>query len=160
MSDINLKMEEAMRELERALSRQNFTSPTFAAHAAIWLQACGYDGLKLLLEAIADPTTAFEVKRTVLGIDLQNISCVRIGDALVADVQQNGRVFLRNVRHGLFLLPASVKKNFGIGCPIDPSFALGGERSKNPYVEKLELAATQGVSVNAEEWKLLTGENQ
>jgi hypothetical protein len=62
-------------------------------------------------------------------------------------------VFLRNVRHGLYLLPLAVEANIGIGCPIDPAFALGGERSKNPYGEKLEIAARDGVTIDDELWR-------
>ncbi len=159
MSDITRAMEQSERELQDALIRQNFPSPIFAARAAIWLQACGYDALQILQEAIKDPSSEFELKRTAIGIDLQNLSCARIGEMLVADVKKNGRVFLSNVRHGLFLLPASVEQNFGIGCPVDPSFALGGERTKNPYIEKLELARTEGISVNAALWQNLVSVN-
>jgi hypothetical protein len=58
----------------------------------------------------------------------------------MAEVKANGRAFLRNVRHGLFMLPFAVRENMGLGCPVDPSFAVGGERHKNPYAEKLALA--------------------
>jgi hypothetical protein len=67
----------------------------------------------------------------------------------------HGRVFLRNVRHGLYLLPFSVKLNIGIGCPVDPAFALGGERSKNPYVEKLAFAEAGGIAVDEALWSAL-----
>jgi hypothetical protein len=59
------------------------------------------------------------------------------------------------VRHGLYLVPLAVEANIGIGCPVDPAFALGGERSKNPYSEKLELAAREGVAVDDELWRAL-----
>jgi hypothetical protein len=62
-------------------------------------------------------------------------------------VRQGGRLFLRNVRHGLYLLPFSVRANIGIGCPVDPAFAMGGERTKNPYEEKLALARQEGIAV-------------
>lgn len=157
MSEITLDMEQAETKLRDALVLQNFPEPAFASHAAIWLQACGYAGLQTLQEAITDQPTGFELKRTAIGIDLQNISCARIGEIVVADIQKHGRVFLRNVRHGLFLLSSSVEQNFGIGCPVDPSFALGGERGKNPYVAKLELAKAQGIAVNAELWQNIIG---
>ena len=64
-------------------------------------------------------------------------------------------MFLRNVRHGLYLLPLSVEANFGIGCPVDPAFALGGERHKNPYAEKLDIAAREGVIVDDDLWRAL-----
>jgi hypothetical protein len=65
---------------------------------------------------------------------------------------QYGRLFLRNVRHGLYLLPFSVRANIGIGCPVDPSFALGGERTKNPYEEKLVAARQTGIPVPEPLW--------
>lgn len=129
----------------------------FAASAAIWLQACDYPGLSTLLEGLADPPVEFVLKRSVIGMDLQNISCVVIGPEIVADVQKHGRVMLRNVRHGLFLLPASVEHNFGIGCPVDPGFPYGMERTKNPYTEKLDLAFAKGISVDDAIWQSLMG---
>jgi hypothetical protein len=53
------------------------------------------------------------------------------------------------------LLPLAVEANIGIGCPVDPAFALGGERHKNPYSEKLELAVRDGVTVDNELWRAL-----
>ena len=73
-----------------------------------------------------------------------------------ARCEQNGRAFLRNVRHGLYLLPFSVRANIGIGCPIDPAFALGGLRAKNPYGEKLEAAARNGLAVDDGLWQRFT----
>jgi hypothetical protein len=124
----------------------------FAAKAAIWLEACEYPGLKTLLEGLSDAPVEFVLKRGVIGMDLQNISCVQIGPEIVADVRKNGRVMLRNVRHGLFLLPASVEHNFGIGCPVDPGFPYGMERTKNPYTEKLDLALANGINVDDAIW--------
>lgn len=112
-----------------------------------WLEACGYPGLKLLREALSEPTTAWQANRDALGLDLANASCVWIGEAVVADVRQNGRAFLRNVRHGLYLLPFSVESRLAIGCPVDPAFALGGDRDKYPYAEKL-AAAEAGIEVS------------
>jgi hypothetical protein len=128
---------------------------SFAAHAAIWLVACDYPGLKTLQEGLADVPVEFVLKRSVIGLDLQNISCVHIGPEIVADVQKNGRVMLRNVKHGLFLLPASVEHNFGIGCPVDPGFPYGMERTKNPYKEKLDLAHANGITVDDADWRNL-----
>ena len=73
------------------------------------------------------------------------------------DVNANGRAFLRNVRHGLFLLPFTVKANIGIGCPVDPGFAVGGERHKNPYGEKLALAAANGLDIDDAAWSAIPG---
>jgi hypothetical protein len=126
-----------------------------AAENCAWLEAVGYPGLTLLAEALNDPRSHVDLERDALGLDLENVSCVFIGPAVAAEVAQNGRAFLRNVRHGLYLVPASVNGNFGIGCPVDPSFALGGERSKNPYSEKLDLAAQQGVGVDDAIWQSL-----
>jgi hypothetical protein len=91
----------------------------------------------------------------VLGLDLNNISCVFTAPAVTALAREKKRVFLRNVRHGLYLLPFSVRENMGIGCPVDPSFALGGPRSKDPYSEKLALADTNGISVVDVLWQKL-----
>ncbi|MCA0432678.1 MAG: DUF3726 domain-containing protein [Proteobacteria bacterium] len=128
-----------------------------AAKACAFLEGVGYPGLKLLQEALADGDTTLNLERDALGLDLKNVSCVFIGDAVARDVEANGRCFLRNVRHGLYLLPRSVEANYGIGCPVDPSFALGGERLKNPYAEKLAAAAQNGVAVDDGLWAALTG---
>ncbi len=125
-----------------------------AANCA-WLQACGYPGVAQLLEALGDDRRELELKRDGMGLDLQNVSCVFLGPAILQNTLEAGRVFLRNVRHGLYLLPLSVAANIGIGCPVDPGFALGGERSKNPYGEMLEIAGRQGVSVNDGIWQAL-----
>jgi hypothetical protein len=71
------------------------------------------------------------------------------------EVTSNGRVFLRNVRHGLFLLPFAVRANIGLGCPVDPSFAIGGERLKNPYAEKLAEAEAKGLEIGDAAWSLI-----
>ena len=126
-----------------------------AARNCAWLEACGYPGIKLLLEARADERQALELVPDAMGLDLQSVSCVFLGPAIAGYVASRGRVFLRNVRHGLYLLPLSVEANIGIGCPVDPAFALGGERSKNPYKEKLEMAALDGVAVDDELWRAL-----
>jgi hypothetical protein len=126
-----------------------------AAKNCAWLEACGYPGIKLLLEAQVDERRSLTFATDAMGLDLQNVSCVFLGPAIVDHVVIHGRVFLRNVRHGLYLLPLSVEANIGIGCPVDPAFALGGERSKNPYTEKLELAARGGVVVDDDLWHAL-----
>ena len=122
------------------------------AWATIWLEACGYTGCKFLAEAMADERRSAELTRDALGLDLQNVSCVFLAPAILREVRANGRAFLRNVRHGLFLLPFAVRENIGIGCPVDPAFALGGERHKNPYGEKLALAEAEGIELDEPVW--------
>jgi hypothetical protein len=133
--------------VERIMPEQNV-----AARYCAWLEACGYPGIKLLLEARADERHSLALVPDAVGLDLQNVSCVFLGPAISKYAETNGRVFLRNVRHGLYLLPFSVEANIGIGCPVDPAFALGGERHKNPYAEKLEIAAREGVIVDDDLW--------
>lgn len=145
---MHLSPKELETRLERALLRRGISGGAAIAWASVWLEACGYPGLKMLAEALSNPVQTLEPKRDALGFDLQNVSCAFLAPAIMADVRANGRVFLRNVRHGLFLLPFTVRDNVGIGCPVDPSFAVGGERHKNPYAEKLELAARDGLEVD------------
>jgi hypothetical protein len=87
-----------------------------------------------------------------IGIDLNTVSCVFMAPALVDFAKIKGRIFLRNVRHGLYLLPFAVRSDMGIGCPVDPAFAIGGAREKNPYTEKLALAALTGITVEDTAW--------
>lgn len=127
--------------------------------ACAWLQACAYPGLELLLEALdttPPETRSPGLEPDTLGLDLRNISCVFLAPSINRMVEQHGRLFLRNVRHGLYLVPFSVRANIGIGCPVDPAFALGGERSKNPYEEKLALARQSGIAVSEPLWNRLT----
>jgi hypothetical protein len=125
------------------------------AWATVWLQACGYTGFKLLIEALGDETRSLGLTRDALGLDLQNVSCAYLAPAIMADVKANGRAFLRNVRHGLFLLPFAVREDMGLGCPVDPSFAVGGARHKNPYAEKLALAEAEGIEIPQDLWDQL-----
>jgi hypothetical protein len=138
-----------------SLAERAVPEPAAAARNCAWLEACGYPGIRLLLEARADKQRALTLVPDAMGLDLQNVSCVFLGPEIAAHVAKHGRVFLRNVRHGLYLVPLAVEANIGIGCPVDPAFALGGERSKNPYSEKLELAARDGVAVDDELWRAL-----
>ena len=140
-----------------ALSRAGVEAPVAedAAAACAFLEACGYPGLKNLAEALGDERRSLTLRRDAIGLDLDQVSCVFIGPAVAAEVAAGGRAFLRNVRHGLYLVPQSLKINVAIGCPIDPSFPLGGERSKNPYVEKLQAAEAAGVAVDPELWAAL-----
>jgi hypothetical protein len=126
--------------------------------ATAWLEASGYPGLLMLFEALAEtPPDARKpgIKIDTLGVDLDNVSCLFSAQRLVALAQSRGRLFLRNVRHGLFLVPFAVKANMAIGCPVDTSFALGGERTKNPYTEKIEAAEKDGVSVDLDSFAKL-----
>ena len=122
------------------------------AWATVWLEACGYSGVKLLGEALKDERRTLDLTRDTLGIDMQEVSCAFLAPAIMRDVAANGRAFLRNVRHGLYLLPFTVRENIGLGCPVDPSFAVGGERHKNPYGEKLALATADGLEIDDELW--------
>jgi hypothetical protein len=125
------------------------------AWATVWLEACGYSGVKLMNEALGDEARSLELARDALGLDLQNVSCAFLAPAIIAEVKANGRAFLRNVRHGLFVLPFAVREDMGLGCPVDPSFAVGGGRHKNPYAEKLALAEAQGIDINDSLWAAL-----
>ena len=147
---MRVRFDQIVNNVERIMPGQKT-----AAKNCAWLEACGYPGIKLLLEARADERRSLTLAADAMGLDLQNVSCVFLGPALVDYVASHGRVFLRNVRHGLYLLPLSVEANIGIGCPVDPAFALGGERSKNPYTEKLEIAARDGVAVDDDLWQAL-----
>lgn len=126
-----------------------------AAADCAWLEAVGYPGLKILAEALGDAHQQAELEKDLMGLDLKGISCVFLGDAVQKILAEHGRLFLRNVRHGLYLLPQSVHENYGIGCPVDPGFALGGERTKNPYAEKYAGAAATGVEVDDALWQSL-----
>lgn len=123
--------------------------------ACAWLEACGYSGLKMLIEALADDRRDADLVRDAIGLDLANVSCAFLAPRVARNVAAHGRVFLRNVRHGLYMLPFTVRADIGIGCPVDPCFAVGGERSKNPYGEKLELARAHGIEVDDQLWQLL-----
>ncbi len=142
----------AADQLGSALTAKEVSGADIIAQNAIWLEACGYPGLKILAEALADEQRDMALVKDSLGLDLKNVSCVFLADKLCDYVIKNGRIFLRNVRHGLYLLPASVESGYGIGCPVDPSFALGGSRSKDPYGEKLEVAARDGITIDDAQW--------
>lgn len=153
---MNITMNDAQAQLTAALARAGLADAGTIAEAAVWLEACGYPGLQLLAEALADDLRSLQLERGLIGLDLQNVSCAFLAPAIIADVKAHGRIFLRNVRHGLFLVPFSVRENLGIGCPVDPAFALGGERTKNPYGEKLALAAERGLTLDDDLWRRVT----
>jgi hypothetical protein len=155
----NMKLTvEHLRQTAEARLVNKGTTPDLArvaGNSCAWLEACGYPGLTLLLEAMGDPPPDSLLVADALGIDLRERSCVFLGPAIAAHVARHGRVFLRNVRHGLYLVPLSVAANIGIGCPVDPAFALGGERLKNPYPEKLAAAARDGLVIADALWHAL-----
>lgn len=132
-----------------AVARHDLADAADIGWSTAWLEACGYPGLKMLEEALRDDVKDNPQTRDTLGLDLGHVSCAFLAPRIMREVEMNGRVFLRNVRHGLFLLPFTVRANTGIGCPVDPAFAVGGERTKNPYVEKLAAAEANGVTVDA-----------
>ncbi len=139
-------------QLTAALERRGLQDSTYIAEACAFLEMCGYPGLVTLEEALRDENRDLKIVKDALGLDLKGVSCVFLARAVGDYVSRNGRVFLRNVRHGLYLLPDSVASNYGIGCPVDPSFALGGERTKNPYAEKIEIAMRDGIAVDEAVW--------
>jgi hypothetical protein len=129
--------------------------PEGAADACAFLEACAYPGIAHLLEALGDQRRDLSLERDALGLDLQQVSCVFLAPSVEAEIAARGRAFLRNVRHGLYLVPVSIKLNVAIGCPVDPAFGLGGERLHNPYAEKLADAARDGVEIDDEIWQKL-----
>ena len=137
------------------LRHQTETAADAIAVNCAWLHGAGYNGLKYLAEALTDEVRSVALEKDLMGLDLHGVSCAYLFPQIEALHAEHGRMFLRNVRHGLFLLRGSVEGNYGIGCPVDPGFALGGERSKNPYAEKLELAAREGVDVDDALWQSL-----
>jgi hypothetical protein len=153
-------MRHSLQDIEatarRALLRNghNALADRAAADCA-WLEGVNYPGLRLLAEAMRDETMHTSLEPDALGLDLKHISCIFIADDIQRLTREKGRLFLRNVRHGLYLVPDSVRSNYAIGCPVDPAFPLGGERSKNPYVEKLEIANRDGVEVDDALWQSL-----
>ena len=149
---MHLTISAAESAVKDVLEARGMTTAAATAWAAVWLEACGYSGITLLAEALGDERRTLDLTRDALGLDLDNVSCAFLAPAIMRDISANGRAFLRNVRHGLFLLPFAVKANIGIGCPVDPGFALGGERHKNPYGEKLALAEANGLELDDTLW--------
>ncbi len=152
---MHIDIETAERQIAARLTEIGATDAAEIAWATVWLEACGYPGLKILVEALQEEARSLALSRDALGIDLRNVSCAFLAPSILGEVQANGRAYLRNVRHGLFLLPFSVREGIGIGCPVDPAFALGGERLKNPYAEKLAAAAAQGLTLDDSLWAAL-----
>jgi hypothetical protein len=142
-----------LRELEAAAAAKAGSGEI--GWACAWLCACGYKGIELLLEALADPVRGAELRKTVLGVDGQEVSAVFLAPRLIALAKEHGRIVYRNARHGLYTVPFAVRENLGLGCPVDPAFHIGGERESNPYAEKLALAERDGVEVDAALWERL-----
>ena len=147
-----MRMDMKTAEAELTTKLGNLPDAADIAWATIWLEACGYSGVKLLGEALKDQRRTLTLTRDALGLDLDQVSCAFLAPAIMRDVRANGRAFLRNVRHGLYMLPFTVRENIGLGCPVDPAFAVGGERHKNPYAEKLDLAAAEGLDIDDGLW--------
>ncbi len=155
LADVKVEFEKAGKLLADRLAGHGLAMAEATARRTLWLEACGYPGLTFLAEALSDPVREIALRKDALGLDLQNVSCVFLADQLHQYIVEHGRVFLRNVRHGLYLVPDSATHNYGIGCPVDPSFALGGERTKNPYGEKLEIARRDGLMLDDGIWSKL-----
>ena len=142
----------------RALAAGGLPAPEAqeSGWAAAWLQAAGYKAAAMTLEALADGVFTHSGLKVSHGlVDTAGVSCVWLAPALARLAQDNGRIVLINARHGLFVLPFTVRGNFGIGCPVDPSFAIGGERTKNPYAEKVAQGEAEGVEVDDAQWTAL-----
>ncbi len=154
---MHISIPDFVEQLTAVLETHAVPQPVYTAEACAFLEACAYPGLALLSEALKDEGRETKLVRDVLGLDLKNVSCVFLARAIGDYVAKNGRVYLRNVRHGLYLLPDSVASNYGIGCPVDPSFHLGGERTKNPYGEKFEVAMRDGLVIDDAVWEALKG---
>ena len=127
-----------------------------AGWACAWLEAAGYPGLRMLVEALEE--TPRDKRRpsltAVYGIvDLDHVSCVFSAPALVDMARAEGRVVLNRVRHGLYVLPFTVRAGLAIGCPVDPSFAVGGKRVHDPYGEKIAAAIETGIEVDEAVWE-------
>jgi hypothetical protein len=152
---MKLSVQEFEAKLATKLTERGLTDAAEIAWACAWLEACGYPGVKMLVEALSDDRDSIDLVRGAIGLDLANVSCVFLAPRITRDVEANGRAFLRNVRHGLYMLPFTVRANIGIGCPVDPAFAVGGERTKNPYAEKIGLAERCGIVVDDGLWRLL-----
>ncbi|HRX34760.1 MAG TPA: hypothetical protein P5337_00045 [Aestuariivirga sp.] len=150
---MHIGFDDARSTLIRTLNGRGLAPADDLAWATVWLEACGYPGTQMLAEALADDRHTLQLVRDLIGFDLQNVSCAFLAPGIVDDVRANGRVFLRNVRHGLFVLPFAVRENLAIGCPVDPSFAVGGERTKNPYAEKLAAAMDTGLIIDDASWR-------
>ncbi|MFO1091454.1 MAG: DUF3726 domain-containing protein [Hyphomicrobiales bacterium] len=157
---MKVAFDEIRRQASRALSAAG-VAPGLEEEcgwACAWLQAAGYDGVKMLVEALE--TTPRENRRPSLAmeygiVNLDNGSCVFAAPQVVDVAASEGRVFLANVRHGLYVLPFAVRANLAIGCPVDPSFAVGGERKADPYAEKIRAAVDAGIEVADADWSAL-----
>lgn len=154
---MKLTLQTFQDELVSRLKQSGLHDADDIAWACGWLEACGYPGLAMLVEALEDEAQDIELERDALGLDLQGVSCAFLAPRIIREFERAGRVFLRNVRHGLYVLPFAVRNNIGIGCPVDPAFAVGGERTKNPYFEKLSVAQSSGLEIDGALWhRILT----
>jgi len=154
---MHITPQDLTEQIENLLARRGIAHAADIAWATTWLECCGYPGVAELSEALGDPTTTLTLTRDMIGYDLQEVSCAYLAPAIMEEVAKNGRAYLHNVRHGLFVLPFTVRANIGIGCPVDAAFAVGGERLKNPYAEKLAMAEVNGLMIDDRLWAKLTG---
>ncbi len=145
--------DEIRRTANRALDA-NGAAPGIAEEcswACAWLEAAGYDGLAMMADALDE--TPIEARqpsfRGAYGIvDLGGSSAVFCAPGLVELAEAEGRVFANNVKHGLYVLPFAVRSDLSLGCPVDPGFAIGGKREKNPYRENIDAAIQNGLQVD------------
>lgn len=123
------------------------------AWACGWLESAGYPGLAMLAEAL-ETTPAGQRSPTLSAeyglVDTGGVSCAFLAPDLALMAKAHGRIVLMQARHGLYVLPFSVRDGMGIGCPVDPSFALGGTRERDPYAEKIAKAEETGIDVAEE----------
>ena len=139
-----------MHEIEAAAARKSGSAET--GWACAWLCACGYQGIGMLLEALADPPRMPALAKTVLGVDGEGVSAVFLAPRLIALAREHGRITYRKTRHGLYVLPYAVRDGLAIGCPVDPAFHIGGTREANPYMDKHAAAARDGIDVDPDQW--------
>jgi hypothetical protein len=152
MHIMQLAISEFTARIQHVLEARGVADSAHIAESCAFLEACGYPGLTTLSEALNDEAKELNLVKDILGYDLKSVSCVYLAGAVAAQVARHGRIYLRNVRHGLYLLPDSVASNYGIGCPVDPSFHLGGSREKNPYAEKLDAMMRDGLTIDDKVW--------
>ena len=106
---MHVTVAELERKLADRLEALGISDARDVAWACAWLEACGYPGIAMLAEALSGGARDRELARDALGFDLDNVSCAFLAPRIMRDVTSHGRVFLRNVRHGLYMLPFTVR---------------------------------------------------